>query len=460
MAGNVLRKVLAMVAAAAIALQAGFAVPAAAQTKKAGSNLIRDAEIEGLMRLYTRPIFKAAGINPGSVRVYLIADPGINAFVAGGQRIFINTGLLTKAPTPNMVIGVLAHETGHIAGGHLARMGIELDRASTAAIVGALLGAAAMVGGAVTGSQGAAKAGQGVMLGSQGIAQRSVLSYARAMESSADQAALKYLNATGQSSKGMLSLFQRLANESIASVQNADPYVMTHPMPMERIKNLEEAAKKSPYFDATDSKDMLLRHKLMQAKLAGFLEPAAVVFQKYPKSDKSIYGRYARSIAMFRRGDTKNAVAVIDTLTADLPQNPYFWELKGQALLEGGQPAAAIAPLRKAVDLIPTNGLIRIMYGQALVATEKPENAKVAISNLKMAQKTENDVPGLFKTMASAYAILGDVPRADLATAEYAWLIGDKDLAAQKAKMAVAKFKKGTPEYLRANDVLNFAGRK
>jgi predicted Zn-dependent protease len=454
------RKLLTLAVAAVFAVQAGALAPAFAQTKRAGPQIIRDAEIEGLMRLYSRPIFKAAGINPGSVRVYLINDPGINAFVAGGQRIFINTGLLTKAPSPNMVIGVIAHETGHIAGGHLARMGIELDRASTAAIIGGLLGAAAMVGGAVAGSEGTAKAGQGVLMGSQGIAQRSVLAYARAMEASADQAALKYLTATRQSARGMMALFQKLANDSIASAKTVDRYVMSHPMPNDRIQNLEIAAKKSPYFDAPDNKDMLLRHRLMQAKLVGFLEPASVVFQKYPKTDTSVAARYARSIAMFRRGDTKNAVVVIDTLTKDMPQNPYFWELKGQALLEGGQPSAAVAPLRKAVQMIPTNGLIRILEAQALVATEKSENGKAAIATLRQAQKTEGDTPVLFKTMAQAYGLIGDVPRADLATAEFAWLTGDKDLATRKAKTASEKFKKGTPEWLRANDLLNFAGRK
>lgn len=455
-----LRKFLT--AALAVVLAAHSALPGFAETTKnsSGPNLIRDAEIEGLMRLYTKPIFRAAGINPGSVKVYLIDDPRINAFVAGGQRLFINTGLLVQSKSPNEVIGVLAHESGHIAGGHLARMGIEVDRASTAAIIGSLLGMAAIVGGAATGQQGAAKAGQGVMLGSQGFAQRSILSYQRAMEASADQAALKYLTATHQSAKGMLTLFSKLANESIASIQNVDPYVLSHPMPFDRIRNLEEAAKKSPYFNATDSKDMVLRHQLMQAKLVGFLEAPAIVFQKYPKSDNSLASRYARSIAMFRQGDTKNAVPIIDSLTKELPQDPYFWELKGQALLEGGSPSAAVAPLQKAVSLIPTNGLIRILLAQALIGTETKANAREAIKTLQFAVKTEAETPALFKFMAAAYGQTGDIPRADLATAEAAWLLGDKDLATQKAKAAQAQFKKGTPEWLRSNDILNFATRK
>ena len=218
-----------------------------------GLPLVRDAEIENLMRVYTRPIFKVAGINETAVNVYLVRQPSINAFVAGGQRIFINTGLLSQSKNPNEVIGVLAHETGHIAGGHLARMGQQLDKASTQAIIGMLLGAAAMVGGAASGSGEAAQAGQGIMLGTQGLAQRNLLAYARAQESAADQAAIGFLDATGQSGRGMITLFQKLANQSLASLTNVNPYVLSHPMPLERIRNLEVEAKKSPFFDRQDS---------------------------------------------------------------------------------------------------------------------------------------------------------------------------------------------------------------
>jgi len=440
----------------------GLALALATVAPASGQNLplIRDAEIEGLMRLYTKPIFKAAGINPGSVKVYLINDPRINAFVAGGQRIFIHTGLLMQAKTPNEVIGVLAHETGHIAGGHLARLGIELDHAGATAIIGTLIGAAAMVGGAMAGEGEAAKAGQGVMLGSQGFAQRNILSYQRAMESAADQAALKYLNATGQSAGGMLALFDKLANESIASVNDVDPYVLSHPMPFDRIRNLEIAAKKSPNFDKKDAPELVLRHQLMQAKLAGFLQPPQAVFQRYPTSDTSLPARYARAIAMFRKGDLKNALPVLDSLIADLPEDPYFWELKGQALLEGGSPAKAVAPLRQANKLIPNNGLIQIMLAQALLGSESRADAQSALKALRLAKKTEPDMPQLYKFMATAYGKLGDVPRAELATAEAAWLQGDRELAAEKAKLAAAMFKTGTPEWLRANDILNFTAKK
>lgn len=429
------------------------------QAQQRSLPLIRDAEIEGLLRLYTRPIFKAAGINPKSVKVYIINDNRINAFVAGGQRIFVNTGLLTKADTPNEVIGVLAHETGHIAGGHLARMGVEVESASYTQIIGMLVGLAAIAGGALAGSAEAAQAGQGIMAGSQGLAQRNFLAYARGMEASADQAALKYLTATGQSAKGMITLFEKLARQSIATLRDVDPYVMSHPMPMDRIRNLEEAAKKSKFYNVQDPPALVLRHELVRAKLLGFTGSAQAVMQRYPSADQSMPARYARAIALFRKGDIKNSLPVIDSLTADLPENPYFWELKGQALLENGRAAEAVAPLQKAQKLLPNNGLIQIMMAQALIDTDKPANAAQAIKLLRQAQRSEGETAATYKYLARAYAQTGDISRAELATAEAALLQGDRKLAIEKAKSAQKLFKKGTPEWTRANDVLTFASR-
>ena len=441
---------------AASVLFSGLSVNARAD----GQNLIRDAEIESLMRLYSRPIFKAAGINPAAVRVYLIADPSINAFVAGGQRIFIHTGLITRSPTPNAVIGVLAHESGHIAGGHLARMNSMAQRASVEAIIGMLAGAAVMVGGAASGNQDAARAGTGIMLGSQSSAGRGFLTYQRSMESTADQSALKYLNATGQSPKGMLDLFDLLSHEAIASLHGADPYAYSHPMPMDRILALEQAAKASPYFDKTDPPALILRHKLAQAKLAGFLQAPQTVFQQYPTSDNSLPARYARAIAMFRRGDLKNALPVIDSLTAELPQDPYFWELKAQAYLENGQADKGLPAINEARRLLPYNGLLEVLNAQLLLSDENPAHAEAAIKLLQVAKRQEPDMPEIYKYMAQAYGMKQDVPRAELASAEYALAIGDKKLALDKAKALQSRFPAGSPEWLRANDILTFAGHK
>jgi predicted Zn-dependent protease len=422
--------------------------------------LIRDAEIEGLMRLYARPIFKAAGLNPNAVKVYLIRDDKINAFVAGGQRMFIHTGLLMRTKAPNEVIGVIAHETGHIAGGHLARMGIELEKASAQAIIGGLIGAAAAIGGGLAGNEQAARAGGGIMAGSQTLAQRGMLAYQRDMESSADQAAIRYLSATKQSPKGMLTLFQLLANESLASTVRADPYVFSHPMPLTRIRSLETAAKKSPYFDASDSPQLRMRHALMQAKLAGFLYSPQQVFNRYPASDKSPPARYARAIAAFRSGQTAEAVQIIDGLIRTIPEDPYFYELKGQALLDGGQARAALAPLAQANKLLPNNGLLQMLEAQALIATGGEAETRRAIKMLISAKRSESESPELFSQLAIGYGRIGDVPRADLATAEAAMRSGDKELAMQRAESALRQFKTGSPEWLRANDIVSFANRK
>jgi len=457
-----IRKLTAVCLAISVAFSGLMADGLAETKKKRGPSLplIRDAEIEGLLRLYSKPLFKAAGLNPSSVRVYIINNDKINAFVAGGQRLFIHTGLLTRAKTPNEVIGVLAHETGHIAGGHLARMGVELGRASVQSIIGTLIGVAAVVGGAASGQKGAAQAGQGIMIGSQGMAQRNLLSYQRDMEASADQAALKYLRSTEQSSKGMLTLVQLLANESLASLENADPYLLSHPMPLDRIRSLEQESGKSQFFGKEDSPQLLLRHQLMQAKLAGFMQSPQFVFQRYPSSDKSLPARYARSISMFRKGDMKNAIPIIDSLINEVPEDPYFWELKGQALLEGGTPAKALPPLRQANKLLPNSGLIQILYAQALIATEDRANIRQALNLLTLAKKTEPDSIDIYKYSAMAYGYLNDVPRAELATAETAMMQGDTALASEKAKRVIDQFKRGSPEWIKANDILNFANKK
>lgn len=452
------RRFATLLAAACLAM-ASVVSPALAQANK-GPHLIRDAEIEGLLRLMSRPIFKAAKIDSSSVKVYVIADDHINAFVAGGQRIFVHTGLLTKARVPSEVIGVLAHESGHIAGGHLARLSNELERASTERIIGMLVGAAAMVGAAASGNKNAVNAGSGIMAGTQGMAQRNFLSYQRSMEAAADEAALKYLAATKQSPAGMLSLFQKLANDNLATLVNADPYMFSHPMPFERIRTLENKARASPYFDKGEDPGLVLRLDLAKAKLAGFMNSPQKVFQKYPSSNTSMPSRYARAIAMFRRGDIKNALPILDSLTEELPENPYFWELKAQALMENGQAIKGVPAIRKARQLLPNNGLLVHMHAAILLSTDNAKIADEALSLLRLAKKTEPDMPVIYKDMARAYGLKGDQPRAELASAEFAWATGDKALAIKKAKLAQAHFKHGTPEWLRANDLLTLADGK
>ncbi len=422
--------------------------------------LIRDAEIEGLIALYTRPLFKVAGINPGAVQVHIVNHHSVNAFVAEGQRIFVHTGLLAESKTPNEVIGVFAHEIAHIAGGHLARRGIQTDRLSTATIIGMLVGVAAIAGASAAGQSQAARAGSGIILGSQDLARRQLLSYARAQESAADQAAVGFLNRTGQSSKGMLELFYKLANRSIGSLQRIDPYVQSHPLPLERIRNLERAAKASPHYGKADPKTLVLRHQLMQAKLTGFLKGPQLVYRLYPRNNNSLASRYARAISAFRTGDLRASLQLTDSLLKDLPKYPYFWELRGQALLESGKAAESIKPLRQAEDLLPGNGLIKVMLGQAYLNSGGPKNAQRAVKLLKQAQRTEKTMPRLHLLLASAYGKLNKISLAELETAEAAILMGDRELAKQKIKRALRGLKHGSPDWIRANDILNVARRK
>ena len=431
--------------------------PSSAIAQSGGVQLIRDAEIEGLMRLYTYPLFKAAGIRARSVDVHLVNHRSVNAFVAGGQRIFIHTGLLLDAQTPNEVIGVLAHETAHIAGGHLARRGIQVDRLTTANIVGMLVGAAAAVGGAMAGGSGGAQTGTAIITMVPTITQRTMLNYARAQESSSDQAAVGYLNKTGQSSRGMLELFYKIANRSVGTLQNVDPYALSHPLPLDRIRNLERIAKASPHFNKKDKPALMLRHRLMQGKLVGFLNDPQTVYRLYPSSNRSLEAQYARAISTFRSGNIRSAIPMIDGLIKKMPKFPYFWELKGQALIENGQAGRAIKPLQRAVKLLPNNGLLNIMLGQAYLGAGQP---KSAIKVLKRARRTENDVIRLHLLLAQSYAKLNMISMANLESAEVAIRQGKKKLAQQMIKRAIQGLKRGSPEWIRANDILNFSRHK
>ncbi len=459
--GLSLKRCVALVLGVALSMQTAFAVPDQSdkRLRDRGPQIIRDAEIEGLLRIYAGPIFRAAGINAKAARVTVIGDPTINAFVANGQRIFVNSGLITRSETPNEVIGVLAHESGHIAGGHLAKMNSALATASTESIIGTIFGLAAMVGGAMAGNGQASNAGVGIMMGSQNTAQRSFLVYQRSMEATADESGMRYLEATHQSAKGMLTLFRMLANESLASTQSADPYAYSHPMPFDRLRTLEARAMASPYYNQLDSPEIILRHKLAQAKLIGFLQPEQV-FQRYPSSDNSLPARYARAIAFFRRGDLASALPLIDSLTAQMPQDPYFWELKAQAYLENGKPTQGLPFILKARSILPNNGLLQILHAQILLASENPAQVDAAITILKAAKMIEPDEAGIYKFLAQAYGLKNQIPQAELATAEYAYATGDNKLAVEKATIAMRYLKKGSPEWLRASDIESFASKK
>jgi predicted Zn-dependent protease len=433
------------------------AAPTRAQNRSnAGLPIIRDAEIEQLLREYTASILRAAGLAQQNIHVVIINDRTFNAFVVDGRRIFINVGALMDAKTPNEVIGVLAHESGHIAGGHLARMRQELANAQTSSIIAMLLGIGAVVAGSRSGSANTSQIGMAALSAPQSALQRTLLAYVRAQEEQADRAGVKFLAATGQSAKGMYDTFKRLADQLLVSSQYINPYLQTHPMPKERVAALEELAKTSPYWEKKDPPELQLRHDMMRAKLAGFIDRPETVLRRYPLSDTTLPARYARAIAAYRFSNVRGAVAQIDGLIQTQPNNPYFLELKGQALLESGRPAEAVGPLRRAASLAPNATLIRIMFAQALIATEDRKNAEEAIPLLRTAVSREPDVPEAYSQLAMAYGRKGDLAEADLASAQAAFARGDFKTARELAARAKLRLPTGSPGWVRADDIVSY----
>jgi predicted Zn-dependent protease len=419
-------------------------------------NVIRDAEIEELLRDYTRPILKVAKLGGQNIEVVLIGQRTFNAFVADGRRIFINVGALYEAETPNQVIGVLAHETGHIAGGHLARMRDQIANAQTASIVAMLLAMGAAVGGAASNTPGLGQALPGLVMAPQEIIRRSLLGYARQQEESADRAAVNFLNATGQSTKGMLETFARFVDQQLFLARSVDPYTLSHPMPRERIGSLENLAKQSPYYDKKDPPALQARHDMMRAKLAGFLDRPEAVVRRYPSSNTSLPARYARAVASYRFGNLRDAIGNVDALIAEQPDNPYFQELKGQILLESGRAREAVAPLRRAVSLSNGSPLIRMMLGQALVQSGDRALAEEAVGHLRQSLAREPNAPLGWRQLAIALGRAGDRANADLASAQASFNEGDLDTARQLASRAQRELPKGSPGWLKADDIVNY----
>jgi predicted Zn-dependent protease len=450
--GRKTSKLTAVTTALALAL-----APMAAHADQAkGPPVIRDTEAEQLLRDYTRPILRTAGLEKQNIQVVIINESFFNAFVADGHRIFVNYGAIMQSLTPNQITGVLAHETGHLAGGHLVKLRQQLAQAQTQMIIAMLLGAGALVAGAKSGNSngGLANAGAAAVSAPQEVIQRSLLSYVRQQEENADRAGVKFLTATGQSAKGMYDTFKRLSDDSLFAAHGADPYLQTHPMPAERVAALEEIARSSPYWDKKDDPALQLRHDMVRAKISAFMERQDTVYRRYPLSDNSLPARYAHAITTYLHGDLRNALAQIDLLIQTQPNNPYFYELRGQALLEGAKPAEAIAPLRKAVQLSNNAPLIEMLLGQALVATDNKAYAEEAITILRAAVARETEAPLGYTQLAMAYGRKGDLAEADLASAQAAYLRGDNKTARDLASRAKTRFAIGTPGWVKADDIV------
>ncbi len=437
-----------VVLAVSLAMSLCMAVePAAAQ----GLDLIRDTEIERVLKSYEDPIAKAAGLDPAAIKIYIVNDSSINAFVAEGQNIFVNTGLFMQLKTPNQVIGVLAHETGHIAGGHLIRGSNAMAKASVPMLIGMAVGIAAM-------ALGAGNAGMGAIMLGQQAAQAQFLAFSRVQEATADQMGQKFLLRTHQSGEGMVEVFAKMAHDAAMAGAYKNPFISSHPADRERIDLLQRLADASPYRDVKDSPEAMHEYRMIQAKLAGFLSDVDAVLVRYPPSDKSEEARYARAIAYFRKPELKSALGEINNLLKDEPKNPYFWEVLGQIYVSMGQPEKGVGPYQKAVDAEPDAPLLRVLLAQAELATERPALAQPALDNLKVALLTEDDDTYTWYETAQAYSALGNEPMADLSTAELNYYAGNMPKAAYFARRAAHGLAQGSPDWERANDIMAVAG--
>lgn len=421
-----------------------FAVPAHAQS------LVRDAETEALLHRYTDPLLEAAGLDPEAVGLYLVGDMDFNAFVTGGQNIFMNTGTIVIADQPNEIKGVLAHEIGHITGAHLARFG-DATRSALATFAVALgVGLAAALAGE-------GRAGAAIMASGSQFATLDMLRYTRVQEGGADQAALNYMEATGQSGRGLVATFERFRYQEVMSNQRRMEYFRSHPLSSDRIAAMRTRVEASPYADRTDSPEEVEALRRVQAKIIGFMVPPAQTFNRYPESDTSVAARYARSVAWYKQGDLNRAQAELATLIAEEPDNPYFHELEGQILYESGHLEESIEPYRRSVELMPDSPLLRIGLAGSLIAAGGPERIEEAKSHLRYALAEEPDNGTGWYQLSMAHQALGETALAELATAERAYAYGDNVVAFQFATRAHEDLEQGTPAWIRASEILAVA---
>ena len=414
----------------------------------AAFDLIRDAEIERTLDRMTRPIFQAAGLDPHSIHIYIVNDPELNSFVAGGNNIFVNSGLLMTLKTPEELLGVLAHETGHIAGGHEAQRALAMRGVRGPALLGILAGIAAAVAGGPA-------AGMALSAGSQSVLMRNMLAHTRAQEATADQAAVEYLVRAGIDPAGLRKVMERFRGEEVLSIGQLDPYIQTHPLSTERLELIEREVSQA---DATHTfkpdPERDYWHGRMRAKLRGFLENPERVLSSLAGKPETEDTLYAKAVALYRKPDLKAALATIDRLIAMRPQDPFYNELKGQILFETGHAAEAVPLYRKAVGFAPKEPLIQDGLGRVLLALNEPSADAEALQVLKQARADDLGDPAALRDLATAYSRAGQDGMAALATAERYAMTGHNKDAVVIAKRAAAVLPRGSPGWLRAQDIL------
>ena len=409
--------------------------------------LIRDAEIEHTLRTYADPIFTVAGLKPSAIKIFIVNDDSLNAYVAGGQNMFLHTGLIMTTPTPYVLMGVMAHETGHIVGGHLARGTEQLKNAQLGSILTFVLGAAAAV---------AAKspdAAAAVITGGQNAVEKNFFAFTRANEQAADQSALNSLDKLGISSEGLLQMFEILLQNERGHPGSPDPYMRTHPLTTERVDFVRNHTQNSKIPSGQYPKQYLILHQRMVAKLYGFLQSPEKTLQKYPVSDKSIAGRLARAIAYYKMPDMERAMSEMNSLIDESPKDPFFHELKGQILFENNRVGEALSEYQTAVKLLPNSALILSDLGKVEIAQDLDSTRGSAVAHLEKSTSLDNTNPETWHLLATAYGRANNLPMSYLALAEESSFDDDPKATLRLANQAIATLKEGTPARRRAEDI-------
>ncbi|MGV8929962.1 MAG: M48 family metalloprotease [Brevundimonas sp.] len=429
---------------AAVGLVLAAASPASAQSA------IRDTEIEGIIHDWADPVFTAMGLEPSEVEILLINDNDLNAFATRGRIMGINTGLILKTRNPNELLGVIAHEAGHIRNRHTLR-----DGAQGAAMQPMLM---TMALGALAIAAGAPDAGVVLLGNSQYFGTLSALRYMTHQEGEADNTGARALQNAGESGRGLVSFFENFRSQEVFSDARRYPYFRSHPLSSDRIENLRRFVGEQSNYDHADSPERLAQHALILAKIHAFMDSPNQTLRDYPETDVSLPGRYARSIAWYRDGQTERAVTAVDALLAEQPDNPYFWELKGQILFEEGRPAEAIVAHQRSVELLPDAPLLRINLAHALIETQDPARLDQAVAELKRATALENDNTMGWRLLSQAYASQGKEGEARLASAEMYFAAGSERQATQFALRARDMLRPGSAEWTRAMDIVFASG--
>ena len=419
--------------------------PAFAQADS-GPSVLRDTETELLFKQMSTPLIVAAGLDPHSVNVVLLNDPEINAFVATGQTVYVQSGLLEATDNVNQLQGVVAHELGHVIAGDAIRSGQGQKQATGISILSLVLAAAAIAAGAGDAAMGVMRAGQQAALGE-------FLAFTRALEATADATGARLLSKAGISGKGIIDFFGKLQNQEYRlAIYSKDSFDRDHPLSSERIQALDQKLRADPAWGKPTDPALEARFQRVKAKLLGYIDPKQAVI-KYPESDQSVPAHLARAYAYHLGGYPQKAEGEADALLAKDPHDPFFLELKGQILLEGGKPKESLAPLREATQRSGDAPLIAAMLGHALVATEDPKNFTEAKQILKVAVNRDNQDPFAWYQLGIIYEHEGDDARAALATAERSNLEDQPKMALASAEMAMKGIPTGTPDYLRAQDI-------